>query len=172
VALEATEYIYSVWTESVNVLLTVHHNTVYHLIGPTRCTICFQFTTNNSLYMFWALFTHHQKVMHMQQLVNFAYIVSADCYPGSQQNSTKYTNCCTVHSESHCALMETCFSIERIIVSTNWIKQLHTLLVLHFNCCLTTEYSETRAHFNGNLVLTAKSTYHSLSAQRLSERTV
>jgi hypothetical protein len=41
-------------------------------------------------------------------------------------------------------------SIERIIVSKNWIKQLHTLPVLHFNRCLTTEYSETTAHFNGN----------------------
>jgi hypothetical protein len=41
-------------------------------------------------------------------------------------------------------------SIERIIVSKNWIKQLHTLPVLHFNHCLTTEYSETTAHFNGN----------------------
>jgi hypothetical protein len=40
-------------------------------------------------------------------------------------------------------------SIERIIVSKNWIK-LHTLPVLHFNCCLTTEYSETTTHFNGN----------------------
>jgi hypothetical protein len=27
------------------------------------------------------------------------------------------------------------------IVSKNWIKQLHTLSVLHFNRCLTTEYS-------------------------------
>jgi hypothetical protein len=36
------------------------------------------------------------------------------------------------------------------IVSKNWIKQLHTLPVLHFNHCLTTEYSETTAHFNGN----------------------
>jgi hypothetical protein len=36
------------------------------------------------------------------------------------------------------------------IVSENWIKQLHTLPVLHFNPCLTTEYSETTAHFNGN----------------------
>jgi hypothetical protein len=35
-------------------------------------------------------------------------------------------------------------------VSKNRIKQLHTLLVLHFNRCLTTEYSETTAHFNGN----------------------
>jgi hypothetical protein len=31
----------------------------------------------------------------------------------------------------------------------NWLKQLHTLPVLHFNRCLTTEYSETTAHFNG-----------------------
>jgi hypothetical protein len=26
-------------------------------------------------------------------------------------------------------------------VKKNWIKQLHTLPVLHFNLCLTTEYS-------------------------------
>jgi hypothetical protein len=32
----------------------------------------------------------------------------------------------------------------------NWIKQLHTLAVLHFNHCWTTEYSETTAHLNGN----------------------
>jgi hypothetical protein len=51
----------------------------------------------------------------------------------------------TVRSESHCALIKT-----RIIVSKNWIKQLNTLPVLHFNRCLTTEYSETTAHFNGN----------------------
>jgi hypothetical protein len=25
------------------------------ITGPTRCTICFQFITINSLYMFWAL---------------------------------------------------------------------------------------------------------------------
>jgi hypothetical protein len=30
------------------------------------------------------------------------------------------------------------------------IKQLHTLPELHFNRCLTTVYSETTAHFNGN----------------------
>jgi hypothetical protein len=38
----------------------------------------------------------------------------------------------------------------RTKVSKNWIKQLHTLPVLHSNRCLTTEYSETTAHFNGN----------------------
>jgi hypothetical protein len=41
-------------------------------------------------------------------------------------------------------------SIERSIVSKTWIKQLHTLPVLHFNRCLTTEYSEKTAHCNGN----------------------
>jgi hypothetical protein len=41
--------------------------------------------------------------------------------------------------------------IERTTVSKNWIKQLHTLPVLHFNRCLTTEYSETTAYCNGNL---------------------
>jgi hypothetical protein len=37
-----------------------------------------------------------------------------------------------------------------IIVSKNWIKQLHTLPVLHFSRCLTNGYSETTAHFNRN----------------------
>jgi hypothetical protein len=32
----------------------------------------------------------------------------------------------------------------------NWIKQLRTLPVLQFNHCLSTEYSETTADFNGN----------------------
>jgi hypothetical protein len=36
------------------------------------------------------------------------------------------------------------------MVSKNWIKQLQTLPVLRFNYFLTTEYSETTAHFNGN----------------------
>jgi hypothetical protein len=32
-----------------------------------------------------------------------------------------------------------------------WVKtELHTLPVLHSNRCLTTEYSETTAHYNGN----------------------
>jgi hypothetical protein len=54
-----------------------------------------------------------------------------------------------VRSESRCAFTET-RTIERTTVSKNWIKQLHVLPVLHFNRCLTTEYSETTAHFNGN----------------------
>jgi hypothetical protein len=41
-------------------------------------------------------------------------------------------------------------SIERTIVSKNVIKLLNTLQILHFKHCLTTEYSETTAHFNGN----------------------
>jgi hypothetical protein len=40
-----------------------------------------------------------------------------------------------------------------VYTGLNWIKQLHTLPVLHFkfNRCLTTEYSEMTAHFNGNV---------------------
>jgi hypothetical protein len=65
-------------------------------------------------------------------------------------------------------------------VSKNLIKQLQILEVFHFNRCLTAEYSETTAHFNGTLqqhtstassIRTNKYTYRSLSAQRLSERT-
>jgi hypothetical protein len=62
--------------------------------------------------------------------------------------------------------------IERTIVSKNWIKQLHTLPVLHFNRCLTTEYSEKRHTSTATSTLTTKSTYRSLSAQRLTESTV
>jgi hypothetical protein len=40
-------------------------------------------------------------------------------------------------------------SVERTKVSKNRIKYLNALPVLHFNRCLTTEYSETTAHFNG-----------------------
>jgi hypothetical protein len=56
----------------------------------------------------------------------------------------------TVRSESRCALIKTRSSIEKTIVSKNWIKQLHTVPVLHFNRCLRTEYREITAHFNGN----------------------
>jgi hypothetical protein len=41
-------------------------------------------------------------------------------------------------------------SIARTTVSNNGYKQLHTLPVLHFKRCSTTEYSETTAHCNGN----------------------
>jgi hypothetical protein len=52
--------------------------------------------------------------------------------------------------KSLCAYKRCWKSIERTIVSKNWLKPLHALPVLHFNRCLTTEYSETTAHFNGN----------------------
>jgi hypothetical protein len=40
--------------------------------------------------------------------------------------------------------------IHESLYSKNWITQLRTLPVFHFNRCLTTEYSETTAQFNGN----------------------
>jgi hypothetical protein len=79
--------------------------------------------------------------------------------------------CCTIYS-AFGKLLCTCKRCwkwcPRTIVSKNWIKQLHTLLVLHFSCCSTTEYGETMA----TLIMTIKSVYHSLSAQRLAEHIV
>jgi hypothetical protein len=49
-----------------------------------------------------------------------------------------------------CSTRKTRSPIEGTTLSKNWIKQLHTLPVLHFNRFLTTEYSETTANFNGN----------------------
>jgi hypothetical protein len=63
---------------------------------------------------------------------------------------TYFTDLSTVRSEVAMHFKICWKSIERTIVSKNWIKQLHTLPVLHFSLCLTTEYSETTAHFNGN----------------------
>jgi hypothetical protein len=37
-----------------------------------------------------------------------------------------------------------------VYTGLNPFKQLNTLRVLHINRCLSTEYSETTAHFNGN----------------------
>jgi hypothetical protein len=57
----------------------------------------------------------------------------------------------TMRSESRCALKKGVESdVNEGLYSKNWIEQSHTLPVLHFNRCLTTEYSGTAAHFNGN----------------------
>jgi hypothetical protein len=39
------------------------------IIGPARCTVCCQFITINSLYMFRALFAHHQEALYLHKLV-------------------------------------------------------------------------------------------------------
>jgi hypothetical protein len=77
-----------------------------------------------------------------------------------------------VRSESLCALIKTRSSIERSILSKNWNKQLHTLSVLHFNSCLKLKTVKQQHTSTATSILTTKSTYRSLSAQRLSERTV
>jgi hypothetical protein len=38
------------------------------------------------------------------------------------------------------------------VVRWQMVKQLDTLPALHFNRCLETEYSETTANFNGNVL--------------------
>jgi hypothetical protein len=72
--------------------------------------------------------------------------VSGNCSPNCSYIKSVYL----LPSQKTYSTRKTRSSIERTIVSKNWIKQLHTLPVLHFNRCLTTEHSETTAHFNCN----------------------
>jgi hypothetical protein len=63
-----------------------------------------------------------------------------------RQIMTKYS----AFGKSLCTYKRYWIRFSWIVVSRIWIKQLHTLPVLHFNRCLTTEYYETTAYFNGN----------------------
>jgi hypothetical protein len=77
---------------------------------------------------------------------------------GSGVSGNFSTNCsCTksvylLPSRKTYSTRKTRSPIERTVVSKHWIIQLHTLPVLHFNRCLTAEYSQTTAHCNGNFV--------------------
>jgi hypothetical protein len=92
--------------------------------------------------------------------MHFSYCTGLDMKLGNQEHSAFGKSLCTYKTRWKWCPWTT--------VSENWIKQLHTLLVLHFNRHLKTEYSESTS----TSILTTKSTYHSLSAQRLSECTI
>jgi hypothetical protein len=65
-----------------------------------------------------------------------------------------------------------CSSNERATVSKNWIKQLHTLPVLHFNSCLTMNTVKQQHTATATSIQATKYTYRNLSAQRIYESTV
>jgi hypothetical protein len=67
------------------------------------------------------------------------------------ENCSRTKSVYLLPSQTRYSTRKTRSSIERTILSKNWIKQLNTLQVLQFNYCLTNEYSETTAHFNGNV---------------------
>jgi hypothetical protein len=73
---------------------------------------------------------------------------------GVPENFSAYCSCTKsvylLPSQKMYSTRKTHSSIERTIVSENRIKQLCTLLILHFSCCFTTEYSETTACFNSS----------------------
>jgi hypothetical protein len=72
-----------------------------------------------------------------------------------------------IHMHVNTVCLESCLAliqgtendVHERLVSRNWITQLHTLPVLHFNY-LTTEYSVTTAHFIGNFNTDNQSTLH------------
>jgi hypothetical protein len=110
----------------------------------------------NSLYTYKRCWKRCPRVSNTQPVSwNFSISLRTALQSGTAVCGNVSANCsCTksvylLPSQKTHSTRKTCSSIERTTVSKNWIKQLHTLPVLHFNRCLTTEYSETTAHFNG-----------------------
>jgi hypothetical protein len=66
----------------------------------------------------------------------------------------------------------TCSSVERTIVSKNWIKQLHTSRYCTSTAVYQLKTVKQQHTSTATSILTTKAMYHSLSAQRLSECTV
>jgi hypothetical protein len=57
------------WRAFVNTVPWIAINAKkFSIIGPTKCTIYFQFISTNSLYMFRAFIAHYQQVLYTQKL--------------------------------------------------------------------------------------------------------
>jgi hypothetical protein len=106
------------------------------------------------------LVCHHSKVLLLNNICNTNFHKTQQMFLShrspifqyinySREHSAKCHN--TKHSANWLCIYKRFWNwCPWIIVSKNWIKQLHSLPALHFNCCLTPKYGKTTAHFNSN----------------------